>query len=186
MCFDCDKEIGVPVGWYEVPPNIIRQITEAHPGRHPLTYVKATHGFGPDSLGFTREEPLNEGVILEFGWYDDCSECVRRHSPAPRGNYVTIIGNQHWILRAYYRRYYANFINKIRRYQKEIRRYSEVRQGYCSVEFPYENWEYSIVTIRHRMSGGPDWKVELRSRKQLFDYLEESLRKIKAKKYPED
>lgn len=183
MCFQCFDEIGVRIGWYEIPPDFRTVITTTYPNFKPIPYVKVSSGVAQGSLGYPYEEVVRVPT-LEHGWYKDCSAAVRRCSPLPQGNYVTIIGNTHWIMRPWLRMY--SFVNKIRRFQDEIRELSSIEQGYCFVSFKTSNWEYGEITIRHHASGGPDWVYEFRSRKDLLATLEHYRDEVKAMDYPKE
>jgi len=180
MCFQCNEEIGIRIGWYEIPPNVRARIFQEHPGRHPIPYVKLSPGGNRNSLGFFEEEELAD-IKLEFGWYSDCSRVVSRHSPRPMANYVTIIGNAHWIMRPYIREY-MGFVDKVRWYQESIREGTPLQQSYCKVEFATNSWEYGTVTARLNPSGAPDIQVDFRNRKELFNILQSTLDKAVSMK----
>lgn len=182
MCYECANEIGIKIGWYEVPEHVRNEIIALEPNLRPLTYVLLIPGMKPDDLGFRREEKLRDFYAYEFGWFNTRSHAVQRCAGTGIGNYVVISGNAHWIMRPYVR-LYRNFVEAVRKYQAAIRENSEVGQGYCYITFMGSNWEWGEVTIRLEMSGAPEFNFMFHSRTELLESLEHMLEIAKSRGY---
>jgi len=64
------------------------------------------------------------------------------------------------------------FVKQVQAHQFTIWANSELRQGYCHIEFNNHDWTWGKIEVRWNASGGPDYVAAFYTRAELLAILD--------------